>query len=219
MQATVARLVGERRLVALSRTYLDTFGQQLRGGSLRRTSFMLAKYLLELTLPEASFLRYSPLVVALSAMRLAAHTMDKAPPARGQPRLPPTQLADVDHHFEASHCFVAAPGAGSDYAPGSSYLRVAANGSSGGDVVRASVDECVSELRLLHKDVSNRRVKRGQPEKLRAIYDRYGGAVGMIRFDGTLNTGLTSRGPSVIFPLPFSFIWRIPIGTRNASGE
>lgn len=148
MQATVCRLVGDRRLVALSRTYLDGFGEQLRDVGLCRKAYMLAKYLLELTLLEVRFMRYSPLVVALAALRLAAFTIDQEirRPLEGWTR----QLKAVDELLERSHCFM-------DHAQ------------------CVHVDDCVTEVRALHVDASDLRRPDGEREKLHAIYDKYGG--------------------------------------------
>jgi hypothetical protein len=44
-------------------------------------------------------------------------------------------------------------------------------------------------------------------------------AVAAARVPPVWALGLFRRGPSVIMPPAFSFIWRIPIGKPNAGGE
>jgi hypothetical protein len=87
MEERVHAVVGERPIVATSRTYLDELISCAWLCVAARTDVAyeerwrcipLSRYLLELSLLDAHFLRYEPHVVAATALRLAHHMMSNA---------------------------------------------------------------------------------------------------------------------------------------------
>ena len=73
---------------------------------------------------------------------------------------------------------------------------------------------CATWYRQSHNETEGNR----SYHKLAMQDEWHGQPHGMFSADECFG-GRLRRGPSVIVPPPFSFIWRIPIGTRNVSDE